>query len=151
MLLQNGKPLAYCSRALTPTERNYAQIEKELLAIVFSVEKWHQYAFGRHISVQSDHKPLETIFNKPLSSAPRRLQGMMLRLQGYELTVKYTRGKDLVLADTLSRAFLQTVPSKQEEFEMINMVGLLPIRPERLPDGKKKRGETPTFKSSLRL
>ena len=132
VLLQNGKPLAYCSRALTPTERNYAQIEKELLAIVFSVEKWHQYAFGRHISVQSDHKPLETIFNKPLSSAPRRLQGMMLRLQGYELTVKYTRGKDLVLADTLSRAFLQTVPSKQEEFEMINMVGLLPIRPERL-------------------
>ena len=51
VLLQNGKPLAYSSRALTPTEKNYAQIEKELLAIVFSVEKWHQYAFGRHVFI----------------------------------------------------------------------------------------------------
>ena len=132
VLLQEGKPLAYSSRALTPTEKNYAQIEKELLAIVFSVEKWHQYAFGRPVFIQSDHKPLETIFNKPLSSAPRRLQGMMLRLQGYDLTVRYTRGKDLVLADTLSRAYLQNAPAKQEEFEMINAVHLLPIRPERL-------------------
>ena len=139
VLLQNGKPLAYSSRALTPTEKNYAQIEKELLAIVFSVEKWHQYAFGRHIYIQSDHKPLETIFNKPLSTAPRRLQGMMLRLQGYDLTVKYTRGKDLVLADTLSRAFLQNVPAEQEEFEMINAVNILPIRPERL---EKLKAET---------
>ena len=57
---------------------------------------------------------------------------MMLRLQGYDLTVRYTRGKDLVLADTLSRAFLQNAPAKQEEFEIINAVHLLPIRPERL-------------------
>ncbi|GAB1608626.1 hypothetical protein Ahia01_001147000 [Argonauta hians] len=157
VLLQIGKPLAYCSRALTPTERRYVQIEKELLAIVFSVEKWHQYAFGRHISVQSDHKPLESIFKKPLSSVPRRLQGMMLRLQGYELTVNYTRGKDLVLADTLSRAFLQTIPSNQEEFEMINMVSLLPIRPDfnfreemTVQDGLIFRGDRVLVPRSLR-
>ena len=150
VLLQNGKPLAYSSRALTPTEKNYAQIEKELLAIVFSVEKWHQYAFGRHVFIQSDHKPLETIFNKPLSSAPRRLQGMMLRLQGYDLTVKYTRGKDLVLADTLSRAFLQNVPTKQEEFEMINAVNLLPIRPERLNKLKAETKRDSTLQELMR-
>jgi hypothetical protein len=51
--------------------------------------------------VESDHKPLEAILRKPLSSAPRRLQGMMLRIQGYDITVQYERGKDMHLADTL--------------------------------------------------
>ncbi|KAL8609234.1 hypothetical protein ACOMHN_036678 [Nucella lapillus] len=73
VLLQKGRPIAHSSRALTQTEQNYAQIEKELLAIVFLAEKWHHYIFSRHVSVQSDHKPLETIFQKPLSSALRRL------------------------------------------------------------------------------
>ncbi|XP_023818302.1 uncharacterized protein LOC101156138 isoform X1 [Oryzias latipes] len=60
-LLQKGKPIAYASRALTQTERGYAQIEKEFLTMVFSVEKFHQYTYGRQVTVQSDHKPLETI------------------------------------------------------------------------------------------
>ena len=105
---------------------------------MFAVQKWHQYAFARHVAVQSDHKPLEAIFTKPLASAPRRLQGMMLRLQGYNLTIKWTKGKDLVLADTLSRAYLQKVPSRQEEFETVNMVNFLPIRQERLAKLKER-------------
>lgn len=60
-LTQNGRPVAYGSRALTQTERGYAQIEKECLAIVFGMEKFHQYTYGRPVNVQSDHKPLETI------------------------------------------------------------------------------------------
>ncbi|KAL8625389.1 hypothetical protein ACOMHN_044532 [Nucella lapillus] len=136
VLLQKGRPIAYSSRALTQTEQNYAQIEKELLAIVFSTEKWHQYIFGRHVSVQSDHKPLETIFQKPLSSAPRRLQGMMLRLQGYDLTIIYHRGKDLVLADTLSRAYLLNKPSEQLDIEDVNSLDFILIRKERLEELK---------------
>ena len=58
-LLQDGRPLAYGSRALTATEWNYAQKEKELLAIVFSTERFHQYTYGRSIIVESDHKPLQ--------------------------------------------------------------------------------------------
>ena len=58
-LLQDGKPVAFASRALTHTETRYSQIEKELLAIVFSVEKFDQFTFGRTVHVQSDHKPLE--------------------------------------------------------------------------------------------
>lgn len=57
-----------------------------------------------HITVQSDHKPLEIIFKKSLLSAPKRLQRMLLRLQKYNLDVVYTRGKELYIADTLSRA-----------------------------------------------
>ena len=60
-LMQNGQPVAYASRSLTKTERNYAQIEKELLAIVFGTEKFNQYTYGRKVIVESDHKPLESI------------------------------------------------------------------------------------------
>ena len=131
VLLQNDRPIAYSSRALNKTEQNYAQIEKELLAIVFSVEKWHQYTFGRPVKIQSDHKPLEAIFQKPLSSAPRRLQGMMLRIQGYDLHIVYKKGKEMTLADTLSRAYINR-PSEQQDIETINHLDFILIRPERL-------------------
>ena len=73
-LLQNGLPVAYSSRALTSAETNYAQIEKELLAIVFASEKFYQYVYGRDkVHVQSDHKPLEVIFKRPLVTAPKGL------------------------------------------------------------------------------
>ena len=57
-ILQDGKPVAFASRALTNTETRYAKIEKELLAIVFSVAKFDQLTFSRTVHVQSDHKPL---------------------------------------------------------------------------------------------
>ena len=107
VLLQNGQPVAFSSRSLTKTEQKYAQIEKECLAIVFSCERFSQYLLGRgKISVHSDHKPLEIIFKKPLCSAPKRLQRMMLRLQGFCLDVKYKQGCKMYIADFLSRCAL---------------------------------------------
>ena len=67
-LLQQGKPTAYASRSLTSSESNYAQIEKELLVIVFAFEKFHQFIYGFPTKVHSDHKPLESIVTKPLCS-----------------------------------------------------------------------------------
>lgn len=65
------------------------------------MDKWHYYLYGKHdITVHSDHQPLETIFKKPLSRAPRRLQRMMLKLQKYQ----FKKGKELFIADTLSRS-----------------------------------------------
>ena len=118
-LLQRGRPIAYTSTALTETEQRYAQIEKEMLAIVFSLEKFHQYTYGRHVKIQSDHKLLESILQKPLACAPRRLQGMMLRLQKYDYEVRYERGENLHLASTLSRAYLPTTthPSRLKEIQ----------------------------------
>ena len=86
-LTQNGHPIAYASRALTETESRRAQIEKEMLAIVFSVQKFNDFTFGRRIVVNTDHKPLESIVTKPLHRAPKRLQGMLIRLQKYNLVV----------------------------------------------------------------
>ena len=68
--MQNGQPIAYASRSLTNTEQQYAQIEKEMLAIVFGTEKFEQYIYGRRVKVETDHKPIESIMTKNLLSAP---------------------------------------------------------------------------------
>ena len=107
VLMQEGRPVAYASRTLTPTERNYAQLEKECLAILFAAERFDQYILGRdNIRVQSDHKPLMSIFTKPILTSPKRLQRMRLRLQKYSLNVEYKPGPDMHISDTLSRAAL---------------------------------------------
>ena len=129
-LLQDGRPICYASKALTLTETKYAQIEKEMLAIVFGLRRFHTYTFGRHTTVLSDHKPLEIITKKSLESAPKRIQGMMLKTQMYDTEIRYQRGSEMFIADLLSRAHLNE--SKQEEFEYINMMKYLPIRKDRL-------------------
>ena len=106
-LLQHGQPVAYASRALLKAETRYAQIEKELLLILFASEKFHLYIYARNnVTIQSDHTPLDNIFQKPLNNAPARLQRLLLRLQKYDIHVKYTPGKELYLADCLCRAYL---------------------------------------------
>ena len=85
----------------------YAQIEKELLAIVFACERFDAYIYGRQtVRVETDHQPLELIVKKSLNIAPTQLQRMLLRLQRYCLDVTYKKGKQMYLADTLSRAYL---------------------------------------------
>ena len=69
-LMQDGKPIEYASRALTPAERNWAQIEKETLAVVFGLERFDQYTYGRKVIVQNDHKPLTSIL-KVSSARPQ--------------------------------------------------------------------------------
>ena len=80
-LLQEGEPIAYASKSLTDTETRYANIERELLAIVFACQQFNTYVLGRPFTVESDHKPLEMIHQKSLASAPPRLQRMLLQLQ----------------------------------------------------------------------
>ena len=133
-LMQNGQPVAYASRALTPPETRYAQIEKELLAIVFACDRFEAYIYGRdRVSIESDHKPLETIVLKPLSSAPKRLQRMLLRLQKYTLDVKFKKGEHMYLADTLSRAYIPEVKVRDfvHELEVLDHRESLPVSQER--------------------
>jgi len=102
-LLQDDKPVAFASKALTDVETRYANIERELLAVVYGCERFNTYLFGRPFTVNSDHKPLESIHLKHLTSAPPRLQRMLLRLQPYDVVIKYRPGKQMELADALSR------------------------------------------------
>ncbi len=93
VLLQNNQPIAYASRALTDTETRYAQIEKELLAIVWATNQLDQYIIGREIVlIESDHQPLKAIFAKPIERSPNRLRRVLIALQNYTLDIQYKKG-----------------------------------------------------------
>lgn len=118
-LLQQGRPISYASKTLTQTEVGYAQIEKEMLAILFGCKKYHQYIYGRHVVVESDAKPISSIAKKPLSAAPLRLQRILLQLQRYDLEIRHVSGRDLPVADTLSRKFMpDTYPELSEGLDL---------------------------------
>ena len=102
-LLQDKKPIAFASKTLTDTESRYANIERQLLAVVYGCECFHTCLYGRSFIAESDHKPLEAIQLKNLISAPPRLQRMVLRLQPYDVTIKYRPGKQVLVANALSR------------------------------------------------
>ncbi|KAK3087333.1 hypothetical protein FSP39_004790 [Pinctada imbricata] len=138
-LLQKGQPVAYASRALNKSERNYAQIEKELLAIVFACKKFHQYLYGQRVDVETDHKPLESLFRKRIMTAPPRIQRMMLKVQNYELVVQYKPGKELYIADTLSRTKSGEVPDDYDRFAIHGISSsYLPITDEKLSEVAKQ-------------
>ena len=98
-LLQDGGPIAFASKSLTETEGRYTNIEREMLGIVFGLERFHQYVYGRHVDVHTDHKSLEAISGKHLINAPPRLARMLLRIRQYDATIKYVPGRDIPLAD----------------------------------------------------
>ena len=77
-LIQDYGPVAFASKVLTPTEQRYANNEWELFAFVFGAECFRTYVFGRHFTIESDHKSLEQISMKNLADAPVRLQRMLL-------------------------------------------------------------------------
>ena len=105
------KPIAFASRTLTSAEKNYPQIEKEALSLVFGVKKCHQYLYGRKFSLITDHKPLSTILspNKGIPSlAAARMQRWALLLSAYTYDISYRPTKLHANADALSRLPLST-------------------------------------------
>ena len=84
-----GQPITFASKSLTDTKTHYANIERELLVIIYGCEKFHTYLYRRIFIVETDHKPLEMISLKNLTAAPARLQRMLLHLQQYDLIITY--------------------------------------------------------------
>ena len=109
-LLQDNKPIAFASKALTDAEHRYTNIKREMLAVVFGVERFHTYIYGWSFMIESDHKPLESISRKNLADTPAQLQYMILCLQGYDLTIHYCPGKEMVIPDMLSHFSPQPGP-----------------------------------------
>ena len=100
------RPIAYASRTLTVAERGYSQIEKEDLAVVYAVTKFHNYLYGRKFLIESDHQPLSHLFNqqKAISTtASARIQRWALTLSAYHYTICHKPGRSLSNADALSR------------------------------------------------
>ena len=74
-----------------------------MLVAVFGAERFHTYIYGWSFTIESDHKLLESIFRKNLADMPALLQHMMLCLQGYNCTIHYCPGKEMVIPATLSQ------------------------------------------------
>ena len=107
-------PIAYASRTLTKAERNYSNLEREALALVFGLKKFHQYIYGRHFSLVADHKPLESLFNEEKATQPTvaaRIQRWALTLAAYNYSIEYKPGPEHANADSLSRLPLPLSPS----------------------------------------
>ncbi|CAH8601572.1 unnamed protein product [Schistosoma rodhaini] len=113
------KPIAHVSRTLNPAERKYSQIEKEGLAIVFAVKKFHKMIYGRRFTLLTDHKPLLSIFGSksgiPAYTA-NRLQRWAITLLAYDFRILYKSTEKFGQADVLSRLIAN---QKQESEDSI--------------------------------
>lgn len=90
-------------KLVTPTQQNYGQIEKEMLAVLFACKRFDQYICGKkNLTIESDHSPSINIFKKPLLKIPKRLQSMIPSLHRYNFDIKYKKGTEMYAAGTLS-------------------------------------------------
>ena len=131
---QSDKPIAYASRSLSTVERKYSQLDKEALAILFGISKFHHYLYGRHFIIYSDHKPLMHIFNQSKAvpvMASARLQRWALTLSSYHYSIKYRKGSHMCNADALSRLPLPdcptNVPIPPETIALLEQLASVPL------------------------
>nr|XP_054759433.1 uncharacterized protein LOC129265467 [Lytechinus pictus] len=133
------KPIGFASRTLNVAERRYSQLDKEGLAIVFGVKRFHQYLYGRKFEIITDHKPLLGLFGErkaiPQMASPR-VQRWAITLAAYEYEIKYKAGEKNSNADALSRLPLEsTIPDPPIPGDIILLMDTLdrtPITPSRV-------------------
>ena len=104
MILQDLKPVMFALRALTGAEKNYQNLERECLAMIWGMEKFHYFLYGKHFTLETDQKPLVSIYRKHMVEISPRIQRLVVRSFPYQpFDVQYRRGKEIPLADALSR------------------------------------------------
>ncbi|XP_053619708.1 uncharacterized protein K02A2.6-like [Plodia interpunctella] len=100
------RPICFASRTLNSAERAYSQLDKEALAIISGVSKHHQYLYGRHFIIKTDHKPLTFIFGPKYGlpqTAASRLQRYATKLAAYDFQIEFVKSRDNGNVDALSR------------------------------------------------
>ena len=103
-LIQNGKVVCYASRAITKTEQNYQNLEQEALGTIWGMEKFHYFLYGKEFTLETDQKPLVSIYKKHMVDISLRVQRLIVRSFPYlPFYVVYKKGKDIPVADALSR------------------------------------------------
>ena len=120
---EGWRPVAYASRTLTITEKRYAQIEKEALAVTWACEKFEDYILGLNFTLETDHKPLVPLLgHRDVELLPPRLQRFRLRLMRYSYVIQHVPGCELYTADTLSRTPLSSTADQSFETETNSFV-----------------------------
>ena len=123
-----------------------------MLAVVFACSQFKDYIPGnRQVTVETDHQPLVSIFKKPLNSAPARLQRMLLQLQHYDLNIIYKKGKDLVIADTLSRAYIPECALSEMESDDIQVLSVISISENKYKELQTASMSDPIIKKTIEL
>ena len=103
-ILQKGKVVCYVSRALTKTEQNYQNLEREALGTIWEMEKFHYFLYGQEFTLETEQKPLVSIYNKHMIDISPRVQRLIVRSFPYlPFKVVYKKGVDIPVTDVLSR------------------------------------------------
>ncbi|XP_011171782.2 uncharacterized protein K02A2.6-like [Solenopsis invicta] len=117
------RPVEYMARALTAAERNYSQLDREAVAIVFSIQKFYRYLYGRSFTLITDNRPLTRIFQQD-AKLPAITSTRLLRyaafLSNFDYKVKHRKAEEHGNVNYLSRAPWESSPVIQDEDEEIN-------------------------------
>ena len=103
-LIQKGKIVCFASHALTKTEQNYQNLEREVLGTIWGMEKFHYFLYGKKFILETDQKPLVSIYKKNIIDISPRVQRLIVRSFPYQpFKVVYKKGSHIPVADALSR------------------------------------------------
>ena len=146
------RPVAYASRAMSGVEQRYAQIEKEALATTWACERYSDFLIGKTFLIETDHKPLVSLLGqKTLDELPPRIQRFRMRLMRFRYSISHVPGKDLITADTLSRApVVESQEPQDKSFQdecqaYVNAVmSALPVTDKRLLEIKQAQADDAT-------
>ena len=148
---QTWRPVMFISRALTPVECRYAQIEKEALALTWACERFSDYIVGKSIIAETDHKPLVPLLTtRTLDEVPPRVQRLRMRLKRFHFKeVNHVPGKEMYIADALSRMQAEnsnkmaTVPEEEMNIYVDSVLDSLPVSDVKLMEIKEAQDEDP--------
>ena len=119
ILIQNGTPIYFASRAISPIESNYQNLEYETFGTILGMEKFHYFLYGNKFTLETDQKPLVSIYQKHLEDVSSRIQRLIVRALPYNFHTVYVPGKLIPMADALSRNLKFT--SKDEKEDQISL------------------------------
>ena len=103
-LIQKGKVVCFASQALTKTEQNYQNLEREALGTIWGIETFHYFLYGKEFILETDQKPLMSIYKKHMIDIRPRVQKLIVRTFSYQpLKVVYKKGSQIPVADALPR------------------------------------------------
>ena len=114
VLIQNGTPIYFVSRAISNTEANYQNLKWEMLATIWGMDKFHYFLYGNKFTLETDQKPLVLIYQKHLLNVSPRIQRSIVHALPYNFHIAYVPGKQILMDNALLRN-LKISEDKEED------------------------------------